>query len=332
MPKAPARKANPTTADEPALVASLAEGEGVEQPTLDVDDWFVPLADAATHVNALYYGREGSTKTTSAARVANLPEPGRVLFINAEGGLKIAPLEKHGVDTSRIVVYPRPNTDDAIDFPSLDRIYRRMKADLTNDPTSWLAVVFDSETEIVQVLLDGVSKRRVDALKRKGTADVDEHFVDVADYGTMTKMARDLLRKFRDLPCHFIITALERRDVDKDTGKPQYGPAVTPGLAKDLLGYVDFVIMMKPADEDGPVRGLTRANSRFRAKDRFDVTPRIMVEPTVDRLFGYLNGTLTEDEDPFQTDLPGSAAPDAPPVSPDADGEDDGNPDDQSGS
>ena len=213
-------------------------------------------------------------------------------------------------------MFPRPNTADRITFKSLDQIYRQVQADLVADPTSWLAVIFDSATDITQVMLDTVTAKRVNALKNKGIADVDEHFVDVSDYGTMTKMSRDLLRKYRDLPCHFIVTALERRDVDKDTGKPQYGPAVTPSLAKDLLGYVDFVIMTKGADESGPVRGLTRQNSRYRAKDRFDITPRVMVEPSADRIFQYLNDQITEETDPMQATLgeTGAAAQDAPAI------------------
>lgn len=181
----------------------------------------------------------------------------------------------------------------------------------------------DSSTEVHQALLNEAQGKRVLAVQNKG-ADVDEHFVDISDYGTMSKMFRDLLRKFRDLPCHFVVTALERRDVDKDTGKPQYGPAVTPGLQSDLMGYVDWVLMMKAADEDGPFRALTRANSRYRAKDRYDVLPKVIAEPMMDRLIGYLAGEIVEDEDPFQADLPQKAktAQDKP-VTNDADDDED---------
>lgn len=268
------------------------------------DDWFVPLDDAVDFTNTLLYGREGSGKTSDAARLANaanhLPKgKGKVLIINAEGGLKLTPLRKRGVDTSRIVLWPDPKKHERATHQGLDRIHRRIKADLVADPDSWFGVVFDSATEIHQAILDTVQQKRVTAIQNRGQ-DVDPDFVDIADYGTMSKLFRDVLRKFRDLPCHFVVTALERRDVDKDTGKPQYGPAVTPGLQSDLLGYVDFVIMCKAEDEDGPFRGLTRANSRYRAKDRFDVLPKIMVEPFLDRIIAYTAGTLDPESDPEQ--------------------------------
>lgn len=291
--KAAAKKTEPAP-DEPA-------GEVDEDAS---DDWFVELDEVIDYLNVLYYGREGTAKTTNSAWLANamsqLPKGrGKVLVINAEGGLKLGPLKKRGVDTSKIVVWPDPKKGIRASHKGLDEVHRRMKADLAKDPESWGGVVFDSATEIHQAVLDSVQQRRVNRVKANG-GDVDEDFVDISDYGTMSKLFRDVLRKFRDLPCHFVVTALERRDVDKDTGKPQYGPAVTPGLQADLLGYVDFVLMCKPEDEDGPFRALTRANSRYRAKDRFDVLPRVMVDPTMDRIIKYVIGDLEPESDPEQ--------------------------------
>lgn len=293
--KAPAKKA-----------AAKKVAPSSKQEEFDTDDWFVGLDDVVDHTNTLYYGREGSGKTTAGARLANvaaqmgLPKgKGRLLVINAEGGLKKRALRNRGIDTDRIVVWPDPKKHERVTHASMDRIHRKVKADLQADPDSWIGVMIDSASEVHIAMLDAVQQKRVQAVKNKG-ADVDEDHVDIADYGTMSKMFRDILRKFRDLPCHFIVTALERRDIDKDTGKPQYGPAVTPGLQSDLLGYVDFVLMCKAEDEDGPFRALTRANSRYRAKDRFDVLPKVLVDPFADRLVAYVSGDLEPDTDPEQ--------------------------------
>lgn len=289
---APAKKATPPRPRE-------------DEPAFD-GGFFAELDETIDYTNTLLYGREGSYKTTSLATLANLPgypPHAKLLIINAEGGLKKKPLAKRGIDTSRIQIWPNPKNGERVTRKGLDAVYRKVKADLEKDPESWIGVGFDSITEIHQAVLDGVQRARVQAIINKG-AEADEDFVDISDYGTMSKMVRDLLRKFRDLPCHFVVTALERRDIDKDTGKPQYGPAVTPGLQTDLLGYVDFVIMCKSADEDGPGRGLTRANSRYRAKDRFDVLPKVLAEPTLERIIGYLVDDLTEDTDPVQEHLP----------------------------
>lgn len=297
-----------TTASPPkkkaAKKAAPAKPQAEDPAPEDTADWFVSLDDTEDFLNVVYYGREGSAKTTNSAFMANLADKGKVLVINAEGGLKKVPLRKRGVNTDNIVMWPDPRKHERATHKGLDQIYRNIKADLAKDPNSWAGVVFDSATEIHTAILDSVQAKRVDAARMRGN-DVDEDFVDIADYGTMSKLFRDVLRKFRDLNCHFVVTALERRDVDKDTGRPQYGPAVTPGLQSDLLGYVDMVVMCKAEDEDGPFRGLTRANSRYRAKDRFDVLPRVMAEPTFDRLVAYLADELTEESDPLQKQIKG---------------------------
>lgn len=328
MPKAATTK----KAASPAKKATAPSTREVDEEL--TDDWFAPLDDTVDFTNTLLYGREGSGKSTALARLANLatdlpPGKGKLLVINAEGGFKKGPLKKRGVDTSRIVVWPDPKKHERVNHRTLDQIHRRVKADLAADPESWIGVGFDSASEIHIAFLDAVQQKRVAGIKRQGK-DVDEDFVDISDYGTMSKMFRDVLRKFRDLPCHFVVTALERRDVDKDTGKPQYGPAVTPGLQSDLLGYVDFVLMCKAEDEDGPFRALTRANSRFRAKDRFDVLPKVMVDPYVDRIISYVEGTLEPETDPEQERLPKRAikANDAP-VDKDEDKDDDDAADDE---
>ena len=305
-------KAQGTTKKAAAKKSSPRPARSKEPEDLTTDDWFAPVDDVIDHTNTLLYGREGSAKTTNAAALANafshLPAgKGRILIINAEGGVKKRPLQNRGIDTSRIVLWPDPKKHERVTHAAMDRIHRRVKSDLEADPESWGGVVFDSATEIHMAMLDHVQQKRVQTIQNRGQ-DVDPDFVDIADYGTMSKLFRDILRKFRDLPCHFVVTALERRDVDKDTGKPQYGPAVTPGLQSDLLGYVDFVLMCKAGDEDGPFRALTQANSRYRAKDRFDVLPRVMVEPHLDRVLAYVNGELTPETDEEQSRLPARAA------------------------
>lgn len=310
MPKAPG-----TAAPAKKAAAKKAAPKPAPAKTQDedlTDDWFAPIDDVIDFTNTLLYGREGSGKSTDATRLANMytGEPAgkhKVLVINAEGGLKKGALAKRGVDTSRIVVWPDPKKHERVTHSSLDKIHRRVKADLEADPDSWGGVIFDSASEIYQAILDHVQKKRVQQIINRGQ-DADPDFVDIADYGTMSKMFKDILRKFRDLPCHFVVTALERRDLDKDTGKPNYGPAVTPGLQSDLLGYVDFVLMCKAEDEDGPFRALTRANSRYRAKDRFDVLPKILVEPYLDRIIAYVNGDLTPETDPEQDRYQGKGA------------------------
>lgn len=282
-----------TTSDE------LVEPEQVVRPTGSL---FATLEETAEYLNVLLFGREGSGKTTCAATLANLGY-GKVLVINAEGGLKKTALKNRGIDVSRIYLWP--NDGQPITHGGLVEVYNQLKADLDTDPKSWAGVIVDSATELVPVLIDQVAKDRMEKSARKGVVieGIDEFFTDRSDYGTMSKMFRDILRKFRDLPTHFVITALERRDVDDDTGKVQYGPAVTPGVQADLLGYVDLVLACFSADETHPYRALTRSAGKYRGKDRLGVLPAVLAEPTIPRILQYEEGTLTEENDGLQKEI-----------------------------
>lgn len=288
------------------MIVVTEEGEVVTPaaaPEDDTESWFVPMDESREYANVLLWGREGAGKSTAIARLANIaPAGSKILLINAEGGLKPSALRKRGVDTSKIMMWPDASKGQKITRLGLENLYRRLQADLIRDPSSWFAVAWDSVSEIHDNVLVSVSDKRVKALRNQGK-DPDPDFVDRSDYGTMTKMVRELLRKYRDLPCHFFCTALERRDKDEETKKLIVGPDVTPKLQGALLGFVDIVLYMKAADEQGPYRALAKNSARFRVKDRFDVLPRVMAEPMGDRILGYLHEELTEDKDPFQDDL-----------------------------
>lgn len=257
------------------------------------------LEDVDESLNGLWYGPEGTGKTTDVAHMAH---EGRVLFINAEAGLKRRPLVEHGVPIENIRLFPDPRTGEQLTFDLVESMYWQMKSDLEDDPTSWAGTVWDSGTEIYKKLLDQIVEYQVNKAVRAGK-DRDRFFIDRADYGVMSEQLRLLLRRFRDLPCHFAVTALERRDQDHD-GKVVYGPAVTPALQSDLMGYVDVVIRTdvetNEATGEADFRGQTRRAGKYRAKDRFKVLPFQMVDPSFTRVLKYVNDEIDEESDELQ--------------------------------
>lgn len=293
----PAPKAKPANS-KPLLTAVERRPARSATPTASAASLFTSLDDVEEFVNALYWGREGSGKTTDALSAANL---GKVLVINAEGGLKRTALQKRGINIENVFVYPPPG--ESVTFEGVQAALTQVRADLLDDPKSWFAVILDSVTEVSTEMVSNVSDDRITKARNRGqTIDLfDSFFVDRGDYGTSGKMMRSILRMMRDLQCHAIFTALERRDVDEDTSKVAYGPAVPPGLQSDLLGYVDLVFYTREPDEDKPVfRAATKRAGRFRAKDRFDSMPTVLAEPTFERVIGYLHEEISEASDPLQ--------------------------------
>jgi len=231
------------------------------------------LSDERETLNVLYYGAPGVGKTVAAAHMAKL---GKVIFVDAEKGLKARPLRALGVDVARI------NVRHTATYAALEALSRELDAMLKADPQAVTGVVLDSLSEIQRYVLEG---------------DVRGLFhVTQADYGTNTMEMRALIRRFRDLSCHTVFTAHVRRDEDADTGLVRYGPSLTPAVGGDLLAYVDiacYVHMQSRADSDEPdYVGEFRPIGRHVAKDRFGALPPRLVNPTFDRILAYVDGTF----------------------------------------
>jgi hypothetical protein len=275
-----------------------------ELATIDsLDELFVSYDETEEHLNILYWGREGSGKTIDIAAATQL---GKVLFVNAEGGLKKQALLANGVNTSNLVIFPRPGQE--LSYHTLEAAIFKIKSDLMDDPSSWFLFAIDSVTELATAFTEAASDDNFAKAKRKNQAWKpginDEFFTDRSDFGTSTKMVRKLVRMLRDAPIHVAMTALERRDVDEDTSKVAYGPAMGPALQTSLLGYVDVVLYCKAADDDRPYfRAQTKKVGTARAKDRIGILPKILVDPTIPRILAYNEGVLTEDTDPLQAVL-----------------------------
>lgn len=290
-----AKKAAPKPAEEPEALLD----EEPEDPTIDDGSAAhligYALDDVEDTVNGLWYGDPGSGKTTDVLTAANA---GVVILINAEGGAKLRPLRQRGIDTSMIRLYPKPG--QKVTYEKLESLYWGIKSELDTHPGSIVAVVWDSLTEIHKALLDDA----VAAGYRKAQQqhkDRDEFFVDRQDYGTMSEQMRKLLRRYRDLPCHFLMTALTRRDQDDD-GVVTYLPAVTPALQTDVMGFVDVIChtTVRGDGDKAEFQGEFAPVGKFRGKDRFGALPRKLVDPTFERVLQYVRDEVTTDTDPIQ--------------------------------
>ncbi len=286
--KAPsAKKANP--------LAEIFPAEGGDRP-VTVKPINRPLEETAEFVNALYCGDGGSGKTTDIAAMAHL---GRVLLINAESGIKVRALRRLGIPVENIFVRPDVKAGEQLSFEMLEQLFWDIKRDLEDDPASWAGVGWDSITEIHQVVLKAATIGRVEKALRTGKGNDDGDMIDLSDYGVMTEQMRQLLRRFRDLPCHFAMSSLLRRDKDDD-GKVVYRPAVTPKLGGDVFGYMDVVCVTSEVEVAGVTeyQGLFSGSGKFRGKDRFGVLPKRLINPQFHRVVGYVNEELTAEEDP----------------------------------
>lgn len=314
MPKAPGATAQPRaitggSSAAPAPVANPAE-EIVDAEVLE--DEFQSLDEAEEFIKALYVGMEGTGKTTATAFMANLPGEGDVIVINAEAGFKKRPLARLGVNVARLKIW-RPDGNGVITYEKLERLYFRTAARLRDDPKSVTGVIMDSGTEITNKILEAASWTMYEREQRnQKKADEDKRFspevVQIEDYGLMTNQMRKLIRKFRDLPCHFAMTALETEaqgEGEFKHAKKQASPDFTPKLRTSILGYVDVALRLTAEtlpigefEQETLVTARTKPSALVRAKDRDGILPRDFVEPRFDRIVEFFTGETVAADDP----------------------------------
>lgn len=241
-------------------------------------------------IRGVWYGDPGTRKTTGIATMAEL---GPVLYIDTEQGLKHRPLEAHGVPTANI----RPVRDAS--YTHMEDLIAKLRAEVDAGTLDIVGVVLDSITAATSYLLQDLVAAQVRKAQRSGQErQAWKIFRD--DYGDMTAQMRNIYRGFRDLPVHLAIAAHTRRDQDEE-GSVRVGPAVGPALQNDLIGYSDIVIKTGITNDEEPFGyGITKPTGRFEAKDRFDVLPTSMADPTFIRVHQYVTGVLTADTDPIQ--------------------------------
>jgi hypothetical protein len=326
----PAEPETTQPAAEPDKPARRSRNKPADaKPDQPIEDWTKPayaddpgevlydeMDDSDEFYRILWWGVEGTGKTTDVAMVTRIAPKGRVLMINAEAGAKKSALAHHGVDTSRIALYPPKGQQ--LTFEGLERLFYRLQADLEADPSSWAAVIWDSITAIYQKLLDDVIeadiRKTAEILQRakksrdgrSGNITLRDRFeTDRDDYASMSNQVRLLLRKYRALHCHLLITALERRD-EAGKGKDktvERGPAISPALQVDLLGYMD-VVLHTQVNSNGVFFGRSQPTEDARGKDRLNTLPVELVDPTIERVHQYVTGVLVEEVDRAQRRLP----------------------------
>lgn len=250
------------------------------------------LSDERDYVKIVYYGDPGTGKTTHLAQLARL---GPVVYVDAEAGIKRSAMLKRAVPVEEITPIR------GVAFEKLEKLFFDLKGRLGDDPDAIAGLCIDSLTEVQKALLEIIVRDSVERTRKKGL-DRSQFDIFKEDWGVNTEQLRQLIRKFRDLPCHVGFACLSRRDQDDDGGVI-YGPALTPAFQTDLMGYVDIIChtrtMMVPGwgDTDEMMLGDFRRAGKYVAKDRFSILPKTLVDPTFDRVVQYIEGTLTEKTD-----------------------------------
>lgn len=259
-----------------------------ERPTLD---------DMQQYYRGIYFGDPGLGKSTAIAAAARF---GRVVYIDADRGLKAKALRRHGIPVENI----EPYFD--LDFAAMEELQRELAMRLA-DGEDIFAVAWDTTTKTAEAFTAEILPGSVEKTRKLGK-EREKYDIYLEDRGTVVNMMQEILRKLHGLDVHLLLGAHQRRDVDKDDGSVMIRPAMSPSTITGFAGWMDFIVHMRttefandPTLEEGlEFTGLTRPRGKFMAKDRFGLLPPVMVNPSFDRVLGYLEEDLDRITDPLQ--------------------------------
>lgn len=229
-------------------------------------------------INILVYGESGCGKTILAGSADEVPEMRPVLLVDAEAGT--LSLDKY---------YPDVDVLRVKSFLELQQLYDELRLSRTKYQT----VILDSVTELQKFGMDHILKSpHAEVLTL-----MPDSIPGLKEWGINTEQMRRLVRAFRDLEMHTIMTALIKDDKNPRTGQVTMRPALSGQLSREVPAFLDIVAYMytKSVQEGDTIVQkrllLTKATDMQVAKDRTDRLPTVMVDPTMRDLYGVLTSS-----------------------------------------
>jgi hypothetical protein len=221
----------------------------------------------------LVYGGSGVGKTLLTGTAAHVPEMSPMLVIDAEEG--------------SMTLNALSDVADKIDVVPM-RDWRKMQSvynDLYSGRLPYKTVTVDSGTEVQQLAMN-------DVLGADGKVLDTGITPEFKDWYKNTEQIRRMIRAFRDLPMHTIITALEMDSLDPRTKVTMKRPAFSNKLSQQIPAFFDTVLYMYTKEVKGDAPNLrlclTDKTDRVVAKCRAQGVPQVIENPTMPVLYDYL--------------------------------------------
>lgn len=229
-----------------------------------------PPEESVEWFNLLVYGDPGAGKTRLMGTAGADPRTGPIIIADIEGGV-ITLRKMPGI----FVVQIRTMTE-----------FENLINKLHNTPKDKRprTLGIDGITELQK--LDMGTVMREAKLKAKNPENVDIDVPSPREWGKSGERLRRILRAARDLEMHTIFTALEAQETDQQTDVTRYYPSIPGKLKNELSGFFDVVGRLEAKNVPGKpgevMRTLqTAKTTKVAAKDRFDVLPQVMENPTI---------------------------------------------------
>ena len=258
----------------------MATTAPVKEKVLDLDELLgaVSVSEAIPYLNWLIYGPPGAGKTYLAGTSKDEPELEPVLFLDIDKGTTT--LRKFGKGIKVIPITSMLHLAEVFET-------------LANHPTKYRTVVLDSITELQNMNMKDIMRELIADTSNPNNATRDPHVPGKREWGKSSSMMREVVRKFRDLPCNTIFIAHSKTIEEEQFGGGSLSyimPNLPGKLATDVAGFIDIVGYLDVDTKDSQiVRRLQVAKSRkIIAKDRLGVLGDVVIDPTMPKLYSRI--------------------------------------------
>jgi hypothetical protein len=226
----------------------------------------VPVPEEVPFLNILLYAETGVGKTRLGGSAAEVEGMFPLLLVDTEAGRttlrQFSPEVRKRIE---IVV--------AKERKEIEKVY----AELVMDTSGYYkTVMLDSATEIQD--LDMITIMR-DVIRRDPERDVD--VPSQREWGVSRSHMRKIIRAYRDLPMHTIVTALVIEDKE-DGRQPRYYPSLPGKLKSEVGGFMDIVAYIRKNKQTRVAQ--FEGTDRVIAKDRTGELPPSMEDPTMSKI------------------------------------------------
>lgn len=228
-------------------------------------------------LNILVYGDPGVGKTTFAASADEIPSFRKTLHIDIEGGSMSFEHRYPKVEIIHLDEY-----DQKDQWQKLYDIYEHLR---DNRGAGYGTVIIDNLSEAQKIAMIKVME---DAKLRADDPDkIEPEVPRQRDWGVNLERMRMMVRSFRDLPVHTIITAHEKEATNPRTGAIKKAPSLSGKLTNEVAGFFDIVLRMYVVEIDGVDTRViaTAASEDYIAKDRSDRLPKYVQDPTMAEIY-----------------------------------------------
>lgn len=258
------------------------EGEVVRNPIRDILGVTTPQ-ESITHCNLLGYGPAGVGKTFFCGTACDDESTFPALLLDVDGGAMTLS-KRHELDVIQVRTIPQVvNAHNQLreNFNKTGEFYYK-------------TVMLDSCTFLQKKDMMEVMKysQRKNA-NRFPEPDFELYLASPKEWGMSNERMRMIIAAFKDLPCHFICTALEKTKKDSEGKVLGYEPELGGGnLRENLPGYFDivgrFTSNKPPGNSEAERRMQTVLTNRVVAKDRSQALPDSVEAPSIPLIWAMM--------------------------------------------